>query len=237
MLKTKNPTTSAIRTHREDQVRKKGKKPHSFMVWRDLNEISPHLRNAVVLAEDDTFFQHNGFDWTQLKRAIQTNWERKRFAFGASTLTQQLARTLFLSSHKNLLRKAKEALITRQLEKTLSKNRILELYLNMVEWGPNVYGAEAAALTYFQKPASELTPDEAISLAVVLPSPRRRNPTKETWYMAQRKAALYERMIRAKFILPPEPVDPDIWPPMNTFDDPLAQPQPLGLPHLSQESH
>jgi monofunctional biosynthetic peptidoglycan transglycosylase len=209
-LKTDNPTTSAIRIFREEETTKKKRKPHSLMVWRDLNEISPDLLHAVVLAEDDTFFQHNGFDIEMLKQAVRVNWKRKRFAFGASTITQQLARTLYLSSHKNLLRKAKEALITRQLERTLSKNRILELYVNVVEWGPQVYGAEAAARFWFQKSASELTPDEAIALAVILPNPRKWSPVKQTWFMAQRRAALYDRMIRAHYLEAPVSAEPGV---------------------------
>lgn len=178
------------------------------MEWRPLNQISSHVRHAVVLAEDDTFYQHHGFDFEQLKRAARTNWERKKFAYGASTITQQLARTLYLSSNKDLLRKLKEALITRRLEKSLSKDRILELYLNVVEWGPEIYGVEAAAQHFFNKSAAELTPDEAIALTAILPSPRKWSPLKQTMFMAQRRATLMDRMIRAKYlppILPPEP--------------------------------
>lgn len=197
-----NPGTSAIRMFREEQVRKLGKKPRSIMTWRRLDQISPHLVHAVVLSEDDTFFQHKGFDVEQIKRAARVNWERKRWAFGGSTITQQLARTLFLSSHKNLLRKAKEALVTRRLERTLPKNRILELYLNVVEWGPQVYGAEAASWYFFKKPAIDLTPEEAIALAAILPNPRRWNPLSEKKFMAGRKAILYDRMVRARFMVP-----------------------------------
>jgi monofunctional biosynthetic peptidoglycan transglycosylase len=180
-------------------------KPRSLMTWRRLSDISPYLQHAVILAEDDTFFQHNGFDVEQLKRAMRVNWQRKRMAFGASTLTQQLARTLYLSSHKNILRKAKEALIARRLEKTLTKQRILELYLNVVEWGPNVYGAEAASRHFFGTSAAALTPDQAIALAVILPSPRRWDPHSEKKFIAQRKVILYERMVRANFLPPIEP--------------------------------
>lgn len=204
-LRTVNPVTSAIRIARENQIRKKGGTPHSQMTWRRLSDISPHLWHAVILAEDDTFFQHNGFDVEQLKRAVRVNWRRKRMAFGASTLTQQLARTLYLSSHKNLLRKAKEALIARRLERTLSKQRILELYLNVVEWGPNVYGAEAAARHFFGTSAAALTPDQAIALAVILPSPRRWDPLSEKKFIAQRKVILYERMVRAHYLPSLEP--------------------------------
>lgn len=229
LLKTTNPVTSAIRMMREEEAKAKRKKPNSYMLWRDLDQISPTLQNAVVLAEDDTFFQHKGFDLEQLKRAMRTNWQRKRFAFGASTITQQLARTLYLSSDKNLLRKAKEALITRQLEHALPKKRILELYLNVVEWGPDVYGAEAAAQTWFQKSALDLTAEEAVALAVILPSPRRWSPVKQTWFMAQRRAALYDRMVRAKFIPPPMPQDfgfdpyTDVFPPLPEIPSTSAE--------------
>lgn len=202
VLRTHNPETSAIRKFREQQIRERGKKPHSLMVWRNLDQISPNLVHAVVTSEDDTFYRHHGFDFESIKRAAETNWQRRRFAFGGSTLTQQLARTLYLSPRKNLLRKAKEALITRRLESTLSKKRILELYLNVVEWGPQVYGAEAAAQHFFNKPASDLTPEEAISLAAILPSPRRWNPLGETRFMLQRRTVLHDRMVRARFLTP-----------------------------------
>ena len=221
-LRTVNPATSAIRTFREKQIRYTGEEPHSLMRWRGLGQISPYLSHAVVLSEDDTFFQHHGFDVEQLKRAVQTDWERKRFAFGASTITQQLARTLYLSSHKNLLRKVKEALITRRLEKTLSKNRILELYMNVVEWGPQIYGAEAASRYFFHKSALELTPDEAISLAVILPSPRRWNPLSEKKFMAGRRATLYDRMVRAHYI-PPVVSSPTETPSIDIEQAPISE--------------
>lgn len=208
-LRKVNPKTSAIRTFREEQARKKGKKPNSSMEWRYIRQISPHLLHAVVLSEDDGFYRHHGFDFEQLKKAARVNWERKRFAFGASTITQQLARTLYLSSRKNLFRKVKEALITRQLEKTLPKNRILELYLNVVEWGPQIYGAEAASQHYFQKSAIELTPEEAIALASILPSPRKWNPLKADGFMGRRKSILYDRMARANYIPPVVEVSTD----------------------------
>ena len=182
------------------------------MTWRDLDQISPHLVHAVLLAEDDTFFQHHGFDFAQINRAM---W----VAFGGSTLTQQLARSLYLSSNKNLFRKAKEALITRRLEKTLSKKRILELYMNVVEWGPHVYGAEAASRYFFNKPALDLTVDEAISLAAILPSPRRWNPLSEKKFMVSRKSILYDRMVRANFI--PAVVSSETMTPSSFENEPL----------------
>jgi monofunctional biosynthetic peptidoglycan transglycosylase len=223
ILRTVNPKTSAIRTLREEQIRTKGEEPHSSMQWRDLSQISPYLLHAVVLSEDDTFFQHHGFDFEQLKRAAQTNWERKRFAFGASTITQQLARTLYLSANKNLFRKAKEALITLRLEKTLSKNRILELYMNVAEWGPQVYGAEAASQYFFNKSALELTPDEAISLAVILPSPRRWNPLSEKKFISGRRAALYDRMVMAHYIIPLVSSEPVVSPSLDNAQPPISE--------------
>src|SRR5439155_17227406 len=134
---------------------------------------------------------------------VKLDWEKKRFVYGGSTLTQQLARSLYLSPRKNLLRKAKEALITFLLESYLSKKRILELYLNVVEWGRGVYGAEAAAQAYFQKPASDLTADEAAALVSILPSPRRWNPASERAFIAGRRTRLVARM-RAAGYLPVE---------------------------------
>ncbi len=211
---------------REEQIRESGGKPHSSMQWRSLDQISPHLLHAVVLAEDGAFYQHHGFDLEQLKLAAQTNLERKRFAFGASTLTQQLARTLYLSSHKNLLRKAKEALITRRLEKTLSKNRILELYMNTVEWGPQVYGAEAASQFFFKKPALELNLDEAISLAAILPSPRRWNPLNQDGFMGRRKATLTDRMVKANYIPPVTSSDTAVSPPAENKPSIIDEAEP-----------
>ncbi len=233
-LRLANPKSSAIRTYREAQLRKKGGVPHSLMEWRRLDQISPHLRHAVVLAEDDTFFQHHGFDFGQVKRAALMNLKRRRFAYGASTLSQQLARTLYLSPRKNLLRKFKEALITRRLEKSLSKNRILELYLNVVEWGPQVYGAEAASQHFFRKSALELTPDEAISLAAILPSPRRWKPVNPTEFIARRKAVLYDRMVRAGHIPPPVPPESFEMPEMGETPGPV-EPPPVDLAPLTSE--
>jgi monofunctional biosynthetic peptidoglycan transglycosylase len=179
---------------RESQARKSGHKPHSQLVWRPLSKMSPALLQALLLAEDDQFFHHSGFDFDQILIAFQKDWEAKKFAYGGSTLTQQLARTLYLSPRKNIFRKAKEALITVWLEQTLPKNRILEIYLNVVEWGRGIYGAEAASQHYFQKPASDLTADESVALVAILPSPRRWSPFSERTFMARRRTNLLEAM-------------------------------------------
>jgi monofunctional glycosyltransferase len=153
--------------------------------WRPLKEISPWLPRAVVAAEDDTFFSHPGYNWEAIKKAAEFNWKKKRFARGASTITMQVARNLFLSPHKSIFRKAHELLIALKLEREFSKDRILEIYLNVVEWGDGLYGAEAAARHYSRKGAENLSRHEAALLAAMLPRPR--------FYDRHRKAPSLER--------------------------------------------
>ncbi len=146
--------------------------------WVPLSAISQNLQHAVIISEDDTFFEHSGINFRMMKEAFKVNLERKSYARGASTITMQLARNAFLTKDKSLVRKLKEMILARRIEKTLTKNRILELYLNIVEWGENIYGAEAAAQYYFGKPAHELDLAEATLLASILPNPKRFNPFK-----------------------------------------------------------
>lgn len=136
-----------------------------------LGQISPHVRNAILVSEDTGFYSHKGFEFEELKESLRVNWERGTFARGGSTITQQLARNMFLSSEKSLLRKVKEAIITYKLEETLTKNEILERYLNVVEFGKDIYGIKAAARHYFNKSPGELNVLEASYLAFLLPSP------------------------------------------------------------------
>lgn len=140
-----------------------------------LNQISNDLQHAVISAEDGRFYQHHGFDWKEIDNAVNDDLEGKRLR-GASTITQQLVKNLFLTTSRTAVRKAIEFTIVPLTEAVLSKQRILELYLNVIEWGPGVYGAEAAAHFHYHKPASALTRDEAARLAAILPSPRRRKP-------------------------------------------------------------
>lgn len=140
--------------------------------WVPLKKISRYLQQAVVIAEDDHFWKHRGFNWEAIKAAVKTNWKRKKLSFGASTITQQLARNLFLSPSKNPFRKIKELFIALKLERELSKERILELYLNVVEWGNGIYGAEAAAHHYFGTSAANLGKHQAAFLAAILPRPQ-----------------------------------------------------------------
>ncbi len=199
-LLIENPKTSAVIERRITAAKDKKAKHEVKRAWRDLDQISPNLVHAVLLAEDDTFYSHKGFDFDQIKIAVKINWEKKRFAYGGSTLTQQLARTLYLSSRKSLLRKAKEAVITYWMERALSKKRILELYLNFAEWGDGVYGAQAAAQHYYRKNADELTPEESVALASILPSPRKWSPHRVTKFMARRRGNLMMRMEREGYL-------------------------------------
>lgn len=201
-MNRKPPEQSSLTRLRLKQAARQGKKLKIRQEWRPLAQLPPHVVEAVLLAEDDTFFRHHGFDFQQIGVAVRTNWKKKRFAYGGSTVTQQLARTLYLTPRKNPLRKLKEAVITLWMEAALSKRRILELYLNYAEWGSGIFGIEAAALHYYGKTAPELSAEEAAALASILPSPRRWNPHRVTPFMARRRANLLSRMRTAA---PPTP--------------------------------
>ncbi|MBI3807557.1 MAG: monofunctional biosynthetic peptidoglycan transglycosylase [Nitrospirae bacterium] len=185
-LRATNPTVTALMEARQTQAEAKGRTIERHWTWVPLSRISPYLRQAVVAAEDALFFTHEGFDWEGIKDAALYNLEAGELKRGGSTITQQLAKNLYLSSERSLLRKAREALITRSLEHHLTKERILELYLNVAEWGQGVYGAEAAARHHFKKSSRDLTADEAAWLAASLPSPRRYDPIRKTTFLTRR---------------------------------------------------
>ncbi|HKV39353.1 MAG TPA: monofunctional biosynthetic peptidoglycan transglycosylase, partial [Blastocatellia bacterium] len=153
-----NPEVTALMQQRASEAISKGLPVKQIQTWVPYNRISPTLVRAVLAGEDSRFFDHSGFDWEEMQKAIEKDWQEKGFKRGASTITQQLAKNLFLSTSKNPLRKLHEALITWELEKILGKRRILEIYLNVIEWGDGIYGAEAAAQHYFDTPASALSP-------------------------------------------------------------------------------
>ena len=186
-----NPTTTAL-IHTWKQEHGHRMKPE--WIWVSLSHISPHLQHAVIVAEDASFFRHEGFDWEGIKYAAVKDFEAGALKKGGSTITQQLAKNLYLSTDKTFLRKAKEALITRELEHQLTKKRILELYLNVAEWGRGVYGAEAAARHHFGKSAFELTPEEAALLAAILPAPRHYDPLRATRYLSVRRQQILRWM-------------------------------------------
>jgi monofunctional glycosyltransferase len=196
-LRSTNPTITALIEAREAQAEAKTLHIGRHWIWVPLSRISPHLRRAVVAAEDASFFTHEGFDWEGMKDAAIYDLEKGELKRGGSTITQQLAKNLYLSSERSIFRKAHEALITRSLEHHLSKERILELYLNVAEWGTGVYGAEAASRHHFQKPARELTDHEAAWLAAILPAPRRYDPLRRTRALTSRYERVLHRMNHA----------------------------------------
>jgi len=176
-LASENPTSTAFIDLRRATAAAAGRPFALRWRWVPLASISRYLRAAVIYAEDYNFHRHDGVDWSAIEHAVSADWNRGAMSVGGSTITQQLAKNLYLSPRRSLIRKAREFLIAFSLEDHLSKQRILELYLNVVEWGDGVFGAEAAARTWFHHPAQSLSPAEAVRLAVALPNPITRAPT------------------------------------------------------------
>ena len=171
-----NPGSTAFIDLRRDQAAAASKSFTLRWQWRSFDSISRYLRAAVIYAEDYNFYRHDGVDWDALEHAVKADWNKGAMAIGGSTITQQLAKNLYLSPSRSIVRKLREALIAFSLEDHLSKRRILEIYLNVVEWGDGVFGAEAAARAWFHGSAHSLTPAQAVRLAVALPNPIARAP-------------------------------------------------------------
>lgn len=188
------PRETAFMAQRLAELREKNPKAAIKFQWVPYAKIAPQLKRAVIAAEDAKFATHSGFDWEAIAKAREKNDKRGRVVYGGSTITQQLAKNLFLSPSRSYLRKAQEAIITVMMEALLPKERILELYLNVIEWGNGVFGAEAAARRYFDVSAAQLTQEQAARLAAMIPSPRRfeRNPGSE--YLDGRVATIMARM-------------------------------------------
>lgn len=203
-LKKEAPKMTAFMKYRQQMSRKAGKNPGIAWTWMPLDKISPYLVQAVVVSEDDKFWSHKGFDFEAIKTALGKDIRNKTWRYGGSTITQQLAKNLFLSPSKNPIRKIREVILTWRLESKLSKKRILELYLNVVEWGAGIFGAEAASQRYYGKPASDLSPQEAAHLAVVLPSPRRYNPLSGSDYIEDRAREVLDIMVKRGIVAPEE---------------------------------
>jgi monofunctional biosynthetic peptidoglycan transglycosylase len=193
-LPTENPTETALMRQRIVEAHDHGKTLKIDYRWTSLSNVPRHVRMAVLVAEDAAFFSHDGVDWHEVRESMETNWEEGRIIRGGSTITQQLSKNLYLSTSRDPIRKLKELIITWILEGTLSKKRILELYLNIIEWGPGVFGIEAAAQRHFHKPAAQLTMEEGARLAAVIPSPLRRRPTDENDYVNKKTQLILKRM-------------------------------------------
>jgi monofunctional biosynthetic peptidoglycan transglycosylase len=206
-LKDDAPGMTAFMKYRMAMSRKAGKELVIAQTWIPLSRTSPYLVQAVVISEDDKFWSHKGFDLEAIKTALRRDIRKKTWRYGGSTITQQLAKNLFLSPSRDPLRKLREFVLTWRLEKTLSKKRILELYLNVVEWGNGVFGAEAASQKYYGKSAADLTSGEAARLAVVLPSPRRYDPLSGSNYIEDRAREVLDIMVRRGLVAPDETRD------------------------------
>ena len=193
-LKTANPTTTAFMELRDREARAKGQTPRRVQRWTSYGRISPDLKRAVLVAEDDAFWQHEGVDFEQLQESIVKDWARRQFSRGGSTISQQLAKNLYLSPSKNPLRKVREWVIARRLEAELKKARILELYLNVIEWGDGIYGVDAAARIYFSKSAAELGTAESALLAAAIANPRVLNPAHPGTRLLRRQQLILRRM-------------------------------------------
>jgi monofunctional biosynthetic peptidoglycan transglycosylase len=175
-LATTNPARTRVMEQRAEEAGAKGRKARVAHSWVPLARVSRHLIHAVLASEDQNFFGHEGVDWKAVEESIERDVEKRRFARGGSTITQQLAKNLYFGTRKSLVRKVRELVVTRWLESDLSKARILALYLNLIEWGDGVYGCDAAARHWYGRPASDLSAAEAAGLAAMIPNPRRLNP-------------------------------------------------------------
>lgn len=202
-LKKENPKKSAFMQYREAEWAREGKKFKVQQVWVPYSAISPYLIKAVLIGEDDKFWQHEGFDYEAMQKAIEKDIKARKFKLGGSTISQQLAKNLYLSPSKNPIRKIREAIITWRMERALPKKRLLELYLNVAEWGDKgIFGIEAASRHYYGKSAAALGPEEASRLAAVLPNPRKFNPLGSSRYVVNRSGLIYNIMVRRGIVLP-----------------------------------
>ena len=197
-LRAHDPEMTAFMRARLERLQSRDRGARLAHRWVPYARISVQLKRAVIAAEDARFLEHSGFDWEAIEKAIEKNQKRGRVVAGASTISQQLAKNLFLSGERSMARKAQEAAIAWMLETLLDKRRILELYLNVAEWGEDVFGAEAAARRHFGVPAAALDARQAAWLAVVLPSPRRYAGGALTPYLARRVETIRARMRAAR---------------------------------------
>jgi monofunctional biosynthetic peptidoglycan transglycosylase len=221
-----NPTTTAFMQLRLDEARAQGRKFSIRHQWVPYSRISPMLKRAVIVTEDAAFFDHDGIDLKEIKASLEKNWEEGQFLRGASTITQQLAKNLYLSPSKNPMRKVTELLITRRLEAALTKQRIFEIYLNMIEWGDGIFGCEAAARAYFGKACANLDIEEAALMAGAIINPREHSPARPTKRLLRRQQIILRRMQ----FKPPEPAAAPVAPVNETPIEPTAIPVPLPFP-------
>jgi len=193
-----NPTSTAFMRYQLEKLQEKNPGAKLQHQWVPYHRISVHLKRAIIAAEDANFADHDGVDWQALQKAYEKNAKKGKVVSGGSTITQQLAKNLFLSGQRSYLRKAQEMAITFMLEMVMDKQRIFEIYLNVIELGTGVFGAEAGAQRYFSVPASALGPQEAARLAVMLPNPRYFGRHMDSGYLSRRSALIMQRMNSAE---------------------------------------
>jgi monofunctional glycosyltransferase len=193
-----NPHTTAFMDSSLERLREKKPDAKLRHAWTPYERISVHLKRAVIAAEDARFTDHEGFDWEAIEKAIEKNRQKGRVVAGASTISQQLAKNLFLSADRTPWRKGQEAIITVMIEHVMSKRRILEIYLNVIEWGEGVFGAEAAARPYFGTSAAGLGPENAARLAAMVPNPRFYDRNRNTRWLTRKTQLILERMPSAE---------------------------------------
>ena len=193
-----NPSSTAFMDDRLAVMQQQNPKARIKYKWVDYKQISTHLKRAVIAAEDAKFSDHDGFDWDGIQKAYEKNIKKGRIVAGGSTISQQLAKNLFLSTQRTPWRKLEEMIITVMLEKMMSKRRIFEIYLNVIEWGDGVFGAEAAARHHFGVSARQLSRYQAARLAAMIPNPRFYDKRGNTRYLARRTATIQARMVQAQ---------------------------------------
>jgi len=199
-FKTKDPRATALMLQRYREAKKADDKFRIRQQWIDFESIPKLLRETVRVTEDASFYQHSGIDFAELKAAIKRNWQKGEYVRGASTITQQLAKNLYLSTDKNIIRKVKELLIAWRLESELSKDRIFAIYLNVIEWGPGVFGVEAASQYYFGKTVSQLNLEEMVRLVAVIPQPLSVNPTENSDWLKWKARWILDALRRYAYI-------------------------------------
>lgn len=201
-LKKSRPGKTSFMQYREDTWKKKGIKKKVRYIWVPLSQISLYVMKAVIIAEDDKFWSHEGFDYEAMQKALEKDIKKKKFQAGGSTISQQLAKNLYLSPDKDPIRKLKEAILTWRIERNLTKRKIIELYLNVAEWGDGIFGIEAAALKHYGKHAADLSAHEAATLASILPNPRRYKTDGTSRYVENRSEKIYQIMVRRGIVIP-----------------------------------
>ena len=220
------PKKSAMMEYRERQYEAEGKKIKLRQVWVPFSRISPYMAKAVLIAEDDKFWGHEGFDFEGMEKALEKDIEKGKFKAGGSTISQQLAKNLFLSPSRNPIRKIKEAILTWRMERALKKRRILELYLNFAEWGDGIFGIEAAAHHYYGIPASAISAEQAAKLASVLPNPHKYSPVNPSRYVQNRSRIIYNIMVRRGIAVPEFE---EVMQPGQADGQPPSQPSFMGV--------